>query len=172
VIVIQRVRIRWTAAARGAPDAIARRGLDRATVLPQPLPHADVVIREVLADQAVNYERRDEVLARGVDQARGIGLWLGRRARLRPHPPAPRQPGTCSHRRNPTRALEDRACSVTSTATTLVERDVDTSGYGAIVCAIMVSACPLMLPRRLYRRPVKTGRTGLQRRWFRWCGRR
>ncbi|AVT29152.1 hypothetical protein C6361_06205 [Plantactinospora sp. BC1] len=47
-------------------------------VLPGSLPETDVVIHEVLADEAVNYERHDEVLAGGVEQARAIGLWLGR----------------------------------------------------------------------------------------------
>lgn len=76
MIVIQRVRVRWTAAARGAPAANARRGLDQAAPLPRSLPEADVVIHEVLADEAVNYERRDETLAGGVNRARDIGLWL------------------------------------------------------------------------------------------------
>jgi hypothetical protein len=78
VIVIQRVRVRWTAAARGAPAANARRGLDQAVALPRSLPETDVVIHEVLADEAVNYERHDEVLAGGVKQARDIGLWVRR----------------------------------------------------------------------------------------------
>jgi hypothetical protein len=78
VIVIQRVRVRWAAAARGAPAANARRGLDQAVVLPRALLDADVVIHEVLVDEAVNYERHDEVLAGGVKQARDIGLWLSR----------------------------------------------------------------------------------------------
>jgi hypothetical protein len=52
VIVIQRVRVRWTAAARGAPAANARRGLNQAVALPGSLPDTDVVIHEVLADEA------------------------------------------------------------------------------------------------------------------------
>jgi hypothetical protein len=78
VIIIQRVRVRWTAAARGAPAANARRGLDQAVALPESLPEADVVIHEVLADEAVNYRRCDEVLAGGVKHARDVGLWLRR----------------------------------------------------------------------------------------------
>ncbi|MEQ4305400.1 hypothetical protein ABNF97_29135 [Plantactinospora sp. B6F1] len=78
MIVIQRVRVRWTAAARGAPAANARRGLDQAVALPRPLPETDVVIHEVLTDEAVNYERCDLVLAGGVEQARDVGLWLCR----------------------------------------------------------------------------------------------
>jgi hypothetical protein len=77
VIVIQRVRVRWTAAARGAPAANARRGLNQAVALPESLPHADVVIHEVLADEAVN-QRRDEVLTGGAKRTRDIGLWLSR----------------------------------------------------------------------------------------------
>ena len=76
VIVIQRVRVRWTAAARGAPAANVRRGLNQAVALPESLPDADVVIHEVLADEAMRYERRDEVLAGGVQRARDVGLWL------------------------------------------------------------------------------------------------
>jgi hypothetical protein len=78
LIVIQRVRVRWTAAARGAPAANARRGLDQAVALPEPLPDTDVVIHEVLADEAFNDERRDEVLAGSVKQAHDIDLWLSR----------------------------------------------------------------------------------------------
>ncbi|MEU6024707.1 hypothetical protein [Micromonospora sp. NPDC047134] len=78
MIVIQRVRVRWTAKARAAPAANARRGLDQAVPLPRSLPEGDVVIHEVLADEAVDYARHDEVLDGGVEQARSIGLWLGR----------------------------------------------------------------------------------------------
>jgi len=76
VIVIQRVRVRWTAAARGASAANARRGLDQPVSRPRPLSAEAVVVHEVLADEAVNYVRRDEVLAGGVEQAREVGLWL------------------------------------------------------------------------------------------------
>jgi len=78
VIVIQRVRVRWTAAARGAPAANARRGLDQAVALPWSLPETDVVIHEVLADEAVDYQRHDEILAGGFRQASAIGLRLDR----------------------------------------------------------------------------------------------
>jgi len=78
VIVIQRVRVRWTAAARGASAANARRGLDRAVALPQSLPASDVVIHEILADESTGYERHDELLHGGVKRARSIGLWLDR----------------------------------------------------------------------------------------------
>lgn len=76
VIVIQRVRVRWTAAARGAPAADVRRGLDQAVALPWALPETDIAIHEVLADEAVSYERHDEILAGNVKRAGDIGLWL------------------------------------------------------------------------------------------------
>jgi hypothetical protein len=78
VIVIQRVRVRWTAAARGAWAANARRGLDQPVALPDLLPEADVVIHEVLADEAADYGRCDDVLTGGVKRARDIGLRLSR----------------------------------------------------------------------------------------------
>lgn len=77
VILIQRVRVRWTAAARGAAAANARRGLVRAMPLPGPLPAAEVVVHDVLADQEVGYRHREGVRAGGVALAREVGLWLG-----------------------------------------------------------------------------------------------
>jgi hypothetical protein len=44
--------------------------------LPTSLPACEVVVHEVLADEAVDYRRRDEVLSGGVEQARDVGLWL------------------------------------------------------------------------------------------------
>jgi hypothetical protein len=76
VITIQRVRVRWSAAGRGAPSANTRRGLDEAVTLPTPLPTDDVVVHEVLATEAGGYARHDEVLAGGLEQAREVGLWL------------------------------------------------------------------------------------------------
>src|SRR5262249_19907566 len=76
VITIQRVRVRWSAAGRGAPSANTRRGLDSAVALPTPLPPDDVVVHEVLATEADGYTRHDEVLAGGLEQAREVGLWL------------------------------------------------------------------------------------------------
>jgi hypothetical protein len=76
VVTIQRVRVRWSAAGRGAPQANTRRGLDRPVPLPTSLPACEVVVHEVLADEAVDYRRRDEVLSGGVEQARDVGLWL------------------------------------------------------------------------------------------------
>ncbi|WP_233583704.1 hypothetical protein [Micromonospora sp. CV4] len=76
MIVIQRTRVRWSAAGRGAPQADARRGLDRAVPLPTPLPTGDVVVHDVLADEAVNYARHDDVQTGDVSIARGLALWL------------------------------------------------------------------------------------------------
>jgi hypothetical protein len=76
VITIQRVRVRWSAAGRGAPSANTRRGLDGAAALPTPLPPDDVVVHEVLATEADGYARHDEVLAGGLEQAREVGLWI------------------------------------------------------------------------------------------------
>jgi hypothetical protein len=105
------VRVRWTAAGRGAPYANARHGLDRATTVPASLPAGKVVVHEVLADEAV-YVRHDETLAGDLGRVRDLGLWLsldgatvtvdrlpGRAAYPRPRPPArlftlgPRQVG-------------------------------------------------------------------------------
>ncbi|HEV7707754.1 MAG TPA: hypothetical protein VGP16_06130 [Asanoa sp.] len=44
--------------------------------LPTPLPASEVVVHEVLADEAVDYRRRDEVLPGGLERARDVGLWL------------------------------------------------------------------------------------------------
>jgi hypothetical protein len=76
VITMQRVRVRWSAAARGAPQANARRGLCRPTMLPPSIPGDDVVIHDVLADEAAGYVRDDQVATGGVDRARELDLWL------------------------------------------------------------------------------------------------
>ena len=78
MILIQRVRVRWTADARGAPAANARRGLVRAMPLPRALPEGEVVVHDVLADRAAGYEHRDGVRAGDVALTREAGLWLGR----------------------------------------------------------------------------------------------
>jgi hypothetical protein len=83
VTTIQRVRVRWSAAARGAPQANLRRGLDSPVPLP-PLPAgSEIVIHDVLADEADRYERRSEVLAGGPEIAREIGLGLNTDGHLR-----------------------------------------------------------------------------------------
>jgi hypothetical protein len=61
VITIQRVRVRWTAVTRGAPGADTRRGLDAAVRLSAVMPDGEVVIQDVLADEAAGYERSHEV---------------------------------------------------------------------------------------------------------------
>jgi hypothetical protein len=72
VITIQRVRVRWKAAERAAPQAKARRGLSRPRPLPASLPVADVVIHDVLAGPPP----RAEVLSGDLARARDIDLWL------------------------------------------------------------------------------------------------
>jgi hypothetical protein len=76
VITIQRVRVRWSAASRGAQHANIRRGLDRPTDLPALLPASEVAIHDVYADEASGYARQGEVLYGGVERGRDVGLWL------------------------------------------------------------------------------------------------
>lgn len=74
---MQRVRVRWSAAARGAAQANARRGLCRPAMLPLPMLGDDgVVIHEVVADEAAGYVRHDEVARGGLERARDLDLWL------------------------------------------------------------------------------------------------
>jgi hypothetical protein len=77
VITIQRVRVRWGASARGAAEADARRGLCRPARLPSELPDGDVVLHEVLADQATGYARSERVRGGGVELSHQAGLWIG-----------------------------------------------------------------------------------------------
>ncbi|WP_239090884.1 hypothetical protein [Asanoa iriomotensis] len=76
MIVIQRVRVRWSAAGRGAPQADARRGLNHAVQIPTPLPAIDVVVHDVFADEAAKYTRREDVLAGDVGIVRSLDLSL------------------------------------------------------------------------------------------------
>lgn len=76
VITIQRVRVRWTVAARAAPGAAVRRGLDAAVRLPAAMPDGVVVVQDVLADEAAGYERCSQVLGGSLGSAEGVGLWL------------------------------------------------------------------------------------------------
>ncbi|MFG3417724.1 hypothetical protein [Micromonospora sp. NPDC048063] len=76
MITIQRVRVRWSAAARGAQQANLRRGLSCPVPLPASLPMCDVAVHEVLYNEATGYVRHDEVLSGGVERARDVGLWL------------------------------------------------------------------------------------------------
>jgi hypothetical protein len=45
-------------------------------MLPSSLPAEDVVIHEVLADEATGYVRQDEVTGGGLQRARDLDLWL------------------------------------------------------------------------------------------------
>ncbi len=76
MVTIQRIRVRWSAAARGARHANKRRGLVRPVALPAVLPSNDVVVHDVLADEANSYEPHDTVVAGGAEQARDVDLWL------------------------------------------------------------------------------------------------
>ena len=66
--------LRWSAAARGAPAANARRGLCSPAVLPPSMPAGDVVIHDALADEAARYVPHDGVVSGGLDQARDLDL--------------------------------------------------------------------------------------------------
>ena len=44
--------------------------------LPAALPSSDVIVHDVLADEASSYEPHDKVFAGGVEQARDVALWL------------------------------------------------------------------------------------------------
>jgi hypothetical protein len=44
--------------------------------LPPSIPAGDVVIHDVLADEAAGYVRHDAVAGGGLDRARDLGLWL------------------------------------------------------------------------------------------------
>lgn len=76
MITIQRVRVRWGAASRGAPHANARRGLNAPADLPRSLPDAEVVIHDVLADEATGYERHEKVRHGELKRARDAALRL------------------------------------------------------------------------------------------------
>ena len=81
VITIQRIRVRWSAADRGAPQANSRRGLCRpATLEALPSGTSDVVVHEVLADEAAGYARQHQVITGGVERARDLDLWLSTEA--------------------------------------------------------------------------------------------
>jgi hypothetical protein len=76
VITIQRVRVRWDAATRGATHANARRGLCRPVRLPAALPEGDVVIHEVLTDFSAGRSHHERTLTGTMDRAHDLGLWL------------------------------------------------------------------------------------------------
>ena len=76
MITIQRVRVRWSAAARGARQANVRHGLCRPVTLPAPTATDDLLIHDVLADEATRYARHDAVVTGDPDRARDLDLWL------------------------------------------------------------------------------------------------
>ena len=76
MITIQRVRVRWTAATRGALGADVRRGLDTVVRLPAVLPDGGVVVQDVLADEAAGYERSFQMFGGSLGSAERVGLWL------------------------------------------------------------------------------------------------
>jgi hypothetical protein len=73
VVVIQRVRIRWSAASRGAAAANVRRGIPDALPLPT-LPDAPIVLHDVLVDEGTAYAPTTAVVTDAA--ARRAGLWI------------------------------------------------------------------------------------------------
>ncbi|WP_230690216.1 hypothetical protein [Catellatospora paridis] len=65
MVVIQRIRVRWSTDARRAGDADLRRGLSDARRLPESLPDAPVVVHDVLADHADGYRITEQVRSGG-----------------------------------------------------------------------------------------------------------
>jgi len=74
VIVVQRVRVRWSVGGRGSTHATRRSGLPGTFTLPTFEPH-DVVVHDVVMDEGVDYRARAS-LDYGVAAARKAGLWL------------------------------------------------------------------------------------------------
>ncbi|MBM0256652.1 hypothetical protein [Micromonospora sp. 4G55] len=73
VLVVQRVRARWGAHARGATHAVRRRSVAEAYELP-PLPAGEtVVVHDVLADEAAGYRPASSV-GSGVHALQAVGL--------------------------------------------------------------------------------------------------
>ncbi|MEU8078957.1 hypothetical protein AB0B31_26390 [Catellatospora citrea] len=75
MVVIQRIRVRWSTDARGAGDAAQRRGLSEARHLPESLPDGPVVVHDVLADHADGYRFTEQVRS-GRDPASSASLQL------------------------------------------------------------------------------------------------
>jgi hypothetical protein len=74
MIVIQRVRVRWSSAGRGAAAATARSGLPDVYPLPS-APDGPPVVHDVLLDEAADYQPSSRVVV-GDGRAREVGLWL------------------------------------------------------------------------------------------------
>lgn len=79
MVVVQRVRLRWTASDRAADRANARRAVPDAFDLP-PLPTGSVVIHDVLADVRDGYRPAATILAGADAAARHLWLWIEVRA--------------------------------------------------------------------------------------------
>jgi hypothetical protein len=75
VIVVQRVRARWDAASRGSFYANQRRGLPDVFPLPGQAQVGEVVLHDVLLNQANDYAP-SIVLLSGMEAVRSAGLWL------------------------------------------------------------------------------------------------
>ncbi|MEV0431297.1 hypothetical protein [Micromonospora sp. NPDC050495] len=76
MLVVQRVRVRWGAHARGATHAVRRRSVAEAYDLP-PLPAGETfVVHDVLADEADGYRRASSV-GSGVQAVQAVGLHVG-----------------------------------------------------------------------------------------------
>ncbi|XVU29357.1 hypothetical protein ACQPZJ_20480 [Actinoplanes sp. CA-054009] len=69
VIVVQRVRVRWGAASRGAPHANLRRGLEQPFPLPSSGEESDAVVHDVLLDEVNGYAPSERVLRGGINLA-------------------------------------------------------------------------------------------------------
>ncbi|WIM93405.1 hypothetical protein ACTOB_005382 [Actinoplanes oblitus] len=96
MITIQRIRVRWSAAARGAPQANARRGRCGPAPLPASTPADRLIVHDVLADEADHYVARHRVVGGDLDRAGDLDLWLsGRDATLI----VDRLPGRAAHPR-------------------------------------------------------------------------
>jgi hypothetical protein len=74
VVIIQRVRVRWSAASRGSVQANQRRAVPDAFALP-PAPTAEVVVHDVLADETNGYQPIEQLVA-GAGQERKVWLWI------------------------------------------------------------------------------------------------
>ncbi|MFF5083214.1 hypothetical protein ACFY36_39735 [Actinoplanes sp. NPDC000266] len=74
MIVVQRVRVRWGAASRGAPHADLRRGLERPFPLPPSGGASDVVVHDVLLDEVDGYAPCERLRSGGTEIAAEGGV--------------------------------------------------------------------------------------------------
>ncbi|MEU7823408.1 hypothetical protein [Catellatospora sp. NPDC049133] len=75
MVVIQRIRVRWSTDARGAGEANLRRGLSDARHLPESVPAVPAAVHDVFADHATGYRLSEQVLS-GPDAAKSTALQL------------------------------------------------------------------------------------------------